>query len=54
MTDPRKYTNFLYDRMDEEVLSATFIARLCLNYMSEDEVEDMMRVNDLLDLVGEY
>jgi hypothetical protein len=54
MTDVRKYTNFLWDRMDEEVLSATFIAHMCLKYMSEDEVKDMMRLNDLLDLVGEY
>ena len=54
MTDVRKYTNFLFDRMDEEVLSATFITHMCLKYMSEDEVKDMMRVNDLLDLVGEY
>lgn len=54
MTDVRKYTNFLWDRMDEEVLSATFIAHMCLKYMSEDQVKDMMRVYDLLDFVGEY
>ena len=53
MSDVRKYTNYLLDIMDEEALSATFVARMCLKYMSEDEVKDMMRSNDLLNLVEE-
>jgi hypothetical protein len=35
--------------MDEGVISAQAVAEMALAYMSEDEVADMMRSNDILD-----
>jgi hypothetical protein len=35
--------------MDEGLVSANFVAEACLGYMSEDDVADMMRCNDILD-----
>jgi hypothetical protein len=34
--------------IDDGVMDAKSIAEMCLAYMSEDDVEDMMRANDLL------
>ena len=45
----RKYTVMVMDMMDEGVLSAQAVADMCLAYMSEDEVKDMCRANDILD-----
>jgi hypothetical protein len=35
--------------MDEGLISATAVAEMALAYMSEDDVADMMRSNDILD-----
>jgi hypothetical protein len=35
--------------MDEGLISATAVAEMALSYMSEDDVADMMRSNDILD-----
>jgi hypothetical protein len=35
--------------MDEGLISAQAIAEMALAYMSEDDVADMMRANDILD-----
>jgi hypothetical protein len=35
--------------MDEGLISAQAVAEMALSYMSEDEVADMMRCNDILD-----
>ena len=35
--------------MDEGLISAQAIAEMALAYMSEDEVADMMRSNDILE-----
>jgi hypothetical protein len=35
--------------MDEGVMSPAAIAEMCLAYMSEDDVKDMCRANDILD-----
>jgi hypothetical protein len=35
--------------MDEGLVVPQSIAEMCLAYMSEDDVADMMRANDLLD-----
>ena len=43
----RKWTNLVYTAMDEGMLSPKAIAEMCLAYMSEDDVEDMCRSNDL-------
>jgi hypothetical protein len=35
--------------MDDGLISAQAIAEMALAYMSEDDVADMMRANDILD-----
>ena len=35
--------------MDEGLISAQAVAEMALAYMSEDDVADMMRCNDILD-----
>ena len=45
----RTQTNKLIDMMDEGLISAQAVAEMALAYMSEDEVADMMRCNDILD-----
>lgn len=46
MSDVRKYTNLLYELVDNGVLSWEEIGKACLNYMSESDVEDMCNCND--------
>jgi Asp-tRNA(Asn)/Glu-tRNA(Gln) amidotransferase B subunit len=53
MSSPRQTTNRLLDLMDQGVLSAQMVAEMCLQYMSEDDVSDMVQANDLSDLVDE-
>ena len=45
----RTQTNKLIDMMDEGLISAKAVAEMALAYMSEDDVADMMRANDILD-----
>jgi hypothetical protein len=45
----RTQTNRLIDMMDEGLISAESVAEMALAYMSEDDVADMMRANDILD-----
>jgi hypothetical protein len=45
----REATNRLIDMMDEGLISAQAVAEMALAYMSEDDVADMMRANDILD-----
>ena len=45
----RKETTRLLEMMDECLISATAVAEMALAYMSEDDVADMMRANDILD-----
>ena len=45
----RKATNKLIEMMDEGLISAEAVAEMALAYMSEDDVADMMRCNDILD-----
>ena len=45
----RTQTNRLIEMMDEGLISAEAVAEMALAYMSEDEVADMMRSNDILD-----
>ena len=45
----RKQTNRLVDMMESGEVSAQFVADMCLAYMSEDDVADMMLSNDILD-----
>jgi len=45
----RTQTTKLLEMMDEGLISATAVAEMALAYMSEDDVADMMRSNDILD-----
>ena len=44
----RRQTNYLLELIDSGMLSADDVVTMALKYMSEDEVADMMRVNDIL------
>ena len=44
----RKYTTKLLEMMDEGLISAKAVAEMALAYMSEDDVKDMVRGNDLM------
>jgi uncharacterized protein YacL (UPF0231 family) len=41
-------TSKLIAMMDEGLISAEAVAEMALAYMSEDDVADMMRANDIL------
>ena len=45
----RKYTKLLMDMMAEGLISDKAVADMALCYLSEHDVEDMMRTNGLLD-----
>jgi len=45
----REMTSKLIAMMDEGLISAEDVAEMALAYMSEDDVADMMRANDILD-----
>ena len=45
----RDATNKLIEMMDEGLISPQAVAEMALSYMSEDDVADMMRANDILD-----
>lgn len=45
----RKETSRLLEMVDEGYLDPMMALRMCLGYMSEDEVADMLRINDLAD-----
>jgi len=45
----RTQTTRLLDMMDEGLITAEAVAEMALSYMSEDDVADMMRCNDILD-----
>ena len=53
MSNSRPATNRMIQLMDEGVLTPEWVAVTCLGYMSEDDVADMMRQNDLSDLLDE-
>jgi hypothetical protein len=44
----REYTSKLMAMMDEGLITAEAVAEMALAYMSEDDVKDMCRANDLL------
>ena len=44
----REYTTKLLEMMDEGLISAAAVAEMALAYMSEDDVKDMVRSNDLM------
>jgi hypothetical protein len=44
----REMTSKLIAMMDEGLISAEAVAEMALAYMSEDDVAEMMRANDIL------
>lgn len=44
----REYTTKLLDAIEQGLLSPQAVVEMAVSYMSESEVHDMMRVNDLL------
>ena len=45
---PRQQTNYLLELIDSGLLDPRDVVTMALKYMSEDEVADMMRINDVL------
>lgn len=45
--NPRKHTNRLYDLMDAGVVTPEQIVDMCLGYMSDADVGDMVDANEL-------
>ena len=50
----RTQTTRLLEMMDEGLISAQAVAEMALAYMSEDDVADMMRSNDILEDDEDY
>lgn len=50
----REMTNKLISMMDKGLISAEAVAEMALSYMSEDDVADMMRANDILESEDDY
>jgi hypothetical protein len=44
----RHYTNLLLDAVEQGLVTPQSVMEMALSYMSESEVEHMMRDNDLL------
>ena len=47
----RKYTNRILEIIEEGVFDPKEIATMALNALSEDEVEEMCRANDLISVM---
>ena len=48
----RKYTNKLLERLQEGTMSPLEVAETAIGFMSEDDVADMCRANDWVDIMG--
>lgn len=44
----REYTNKLLEMIEDGMLDKDNVILACVKYMSEDDVEDMMRCNEML------
>lgn len=49
--DVRKNTNRLLEMVENEEIDKYTVILMCLKWMSEDEVTEMMRVNELFEEV---
>lgn len=47
MIDSRQETNRLIRMLDDGILLPETVLAMCLDYMSEDDVKDMMQINGL-------
>ena len=50
---PRAYTDKLLELLEEGCISWEYVARECLCYMSENDVEDMCRASEIVVLEEE-
>lgn len=48
MSIVREYTDKLLEMIDDGLVDKDYVIRACVCYMSESDVENMMRINDLL------
>lgn len=48
MKQPRQYTNQLIDMLDNGLIDHKTVVTACLNYMSEQEVQDMCEANEFI------
>lgn len=44
----RKYTNKLWEMIDNGSIDSEIVITACLKYMSEDDVKDMMEHNEFI------
>ena len=44
----RHFTNLLLENLEEGLYDKDFIILCCVKYMSEDDVQNMMEINDLI------
>lgn len=44
---PREFTNYLLESIDDGLISAQAVVEMCLSYMNEADVKDMMEINEL-------
>ena len=49
----REFTNRLIELVEDGILDPVGVVRMCVKYMSEDEVEEMCDMNELTDLMFE-
>lgn len=45
--ETRKATNKLLELIDDGIISAEDVVTMCLKWMSEDDVEDMCKANEI-------
>ena len=48
----RKYTNKLLELMEEGLMDPLDVAKTAIGFMSEDDVEELCRANDWVDVIG--
>lgn len=53
MINPREYTHKLLEMVDSGILSSADVMNAALLYMSESDVEDMIRMNQWDDMLDE-
>lgn len=54
MSETRKATNKLLEMVDNGLLSTTSVVTMCLKWMSEDDVKEMCKANEIdLEETGE-
>jgi len=48
----REYTLHLYDLLDQEYVSKEFVIDMCLRWLSEADVAEMLDHNDLTEFIN--